>query len=59
VNRYLARDYRNPLAEAEVPGLRFDLLKCLDLYHSAELQTQVRRLVLQPQRTHGGKPAAR
>ena len=51
VDRYLARDYRNPLAEAEVKGVRFDLLKCLDLYHSRELQEQVRRLVMKPAQT--------
>ncbi|NWD77154.1 type VI secretion system amidase immunity protein Tai4 [Pseudomonas gingeri] len=51
VNRYLARDYHNPLAESEVQGVRFDLLKCLDLYHSKELDAQVKRLVINPKRT--------
>jgi hypothetical protein len=48
VDQYLARDYRNPLAESEVKGVRFDLLKCMDLYHSSELKEQVRRLVMKP-----------
>jgi hypothetical protein len=50
VDAYLARDYRNPLAEAEAPGLRFDFLKCLDLYHSAALDTLARRLTAPPAR---------
>ena len=52
VDRYLARDYANPLAESEVKGVRFDLLKCLDLYHSKELDAQVKRLVIHPRRTY-------
>jgi hypothetical protein len=52
VDRYLARDYSNPLTESEIKGVRFDFLKCLDLYHSKELDAQVRRLVIQPKRTY-------
>jgi hypothetical protein len=52
VDRYLARDYRNPLVDAEIKGVRFDLLKCMDLYHSAELDAQVKRLVIHPKRTY-------
>lgn len=48
VDRFLARDYRNPLAEAESPGQQFNLLKCLDLYHSSELDAQAKRLVMRP-----------
>ena len=48
VNEYLARDYHNPLADSEVKGVRFDLLKCLDLYYSAALDDQVKRLVIDP-----------
>lgn len=48
IDHYLARDYRNPLAESEVKDVRFDLLKCMDLYHSSELKEQVRRLVMKP-----------
>lgn len=61
VDRYLARDYRNPLVEAEIKGIKFDFLKCLDLYHSKELDAQVKRFVLKPKRTYrqdhsSGKP---
>ena len=51
VDKYLRRDYHNPLAEAEVKGIKFDLLKCLDLYHSRELAAQVKRFVPKPNRT--------
>ena len=52
VDQYLRRDYHNPLAEAEVKGVKFDLLKCLDMYHSKELETQVKRFVLKPDHTY-------
>lgn len=52
VDRYLARDYHNPYADAEAPGLKFQFLKCLDLYHSQELQAQVKRYVPNPKRTY-------
>lgn len=52
VDRYLARDYHNPLVESEVQGVRFDLLKCLDLYHSNELDAQAKRLVIHPNRIY-------
>ncbi|WP_203236094.1 type VI secretion system amidase immunity protein Tai4 [Pluralibacter gergoviae] len=48
VDRYLARDYYNPLAESEVRSIKFDLLKCFDLYHSDELAAQTRQMVLDP-----------
>jgi hypothetical protein len=51
VDSYLARDYRNPLAESEAKGVKFDFLKCLDLYHSKELEAQVKQLVANPNRT--------
>ncbi|KVC67341.1 hypothetical protein WI73_18900 [Burkholderia ubonensis] len=62
VDRYLARDYHNPLAESEIKGVRFDFLKCLDLYHSKELDSLVKRLVINPGRTYrqdNASPAAR
>ncbi|WP_080418202.1 type VI secretion system amidase immunity protein Tai4 [Burkholderia ubonensis] len=62
VDRYLARDYRNPLVESEIKGVRFDFLKCLDLYHSKELDSLVKRLVIDPGRTYrqdNASPAAR
>jgi len=52
VNSYLMRDYFNPIAESEVKGIRFDFLKCLDMYHSKELDAQVKRLVIRPSRTY-------
>ncbi len=52
VDRYLARNYANPLAGAEVKGLRFDLLKCLDLYHSRDLEALARQLVIHPGHTY-------
>jgi hypothetical protein len=52
VEDYLARDYHNPLVESEIKGVRFDFLKCLDLYHSRELDAQVERLVIHPKRTY-------
>ncbi|BCQ25599.1 type VI secretion system amidase immunity protein Tai4 [Caballeronia sp. NK8] len=53
VRKYLARDYYNPLVEAEVKGrdIRFDFLKCLDLYHSKELDRLVKQLVIDPNQT--------
>ncbi|EKS66453.1 MULTISPECIES: type VI secretion system amidase immunity protein Tai4 [Caballeronia] len=50
VRKYLRRDYYNPLVEAEAKGadIRFDFLKCLDLYHSKELERLVKRRVAHP-----------
>ncbi len=44
--KYLARDYSNPF-EGYV-GAEFKLLKCLDMYHSQELNEQVRKYVPHP-----------
>ncbi|KPW82552.1 Uncharacterized protein ALO76_01591 [Pseudomonas syringae pv. coriandricola] len=52
IDRFLARDYHNPLVESEVKGVRFDLLKCLDLYHSKELDSQVKKLVIKLDHTY-------
>lgn len=52
VDKYLARDYHNPLVESEIKGIRFDFLKCLDLYHSKELDSLVKRVVINPKRTY-------
>lgn len=51
VDQYLARDYHNPLVDSEIEGVRFDFLKCLDLYHSNELDAQTRQLVINPDHT--------
>lgn len=52
VDSYLARDYHNPLVESEIQGVRFDFLKCLDLYHSEELAALVKRFAIDPKRTY-------
>lgn len=52
VDSYLARDYHNPIAESEVKGVRFDFLKCLDLYHSEELDRQAKTFVTEPQKRY-------
>lgn len=52
INSYLDRNYQNPLVEAEVKGVRFDLLKCLDLYHSKELDSLAKEVVINPGHTY-------
>lgn len=52
VGQFIRRDYSNPLAEAEQSGVKFDLLKCLDLYHSRELDALAKRVVLNPGRNY-------
>jgi hypothetical protein len=52
VNDYLDRDYHNPIVESEVQGVRFDLLKCLDMYHSEALEAQVKHWVFSRDRTY-------
>ncbi|AEG71923.1 type VI secretion system amidase immunity protein Tai4 [Ralstonia solanacearum] len=59
VDRYLARNQANPLADAEIKGLRFDFLKCLDLYHSPELAALARRIVIHPGHIQAGQSTAR
>lgn len=49
IDRYLKRDYQNPLVEYK--GIDFSLLKCLDMYHSKELDAQVKQFVPRPRRT--------
>ncbi len=49
INRFLARDYHNPLVEYQ--GIQFNLLKCMDLYHSRELADQVKKFVPNPRHT--------
>jgi hypothetical protein len=52
IESYLARDYHNPLVESEVKDVRFDFLKCLDLYHSKDLEALVKRLVINPKHSY-------
>lgn len=48
VSRYLARKYNS----IHGPDIKLDLLKCLDMYHSKELDAQVKRFVSKPNRTY-------
>lgn len=59
VDNYLARDYSNPLVESEIKGVRFDFLKCMDLYHSKALDDLAKRLVIHPKRIHGQENSSR
>lgn len=59
VNSYLARDYSNPLVESEIKGVRFDFLKCMDLYHSKALDDLAKRLVIHPKRIYGQEHPSR
>ncbi|KML43061.1 hypothetical protein VL15_37585 [Burkholderia cepacia] len=52
VAKYLARDYRNPVVESEVRDVKFDFLKCVDLYHGKELEAAAKQLVLRPNSTY-------
>lgn len=47
ITRYLQRDYRNPLRGDEPTSVQFNLLKCLDLYHSSDLALLGKRVVIQ------------
>lgn len=59
VSSYLARDYSNPLVESEIKGVRFDFLKCMDLYHSKALDDLAKRLVIHPKRIYGQEHSSR
>jgi len=50
IRHYLNRDYHHPFVEYK--GVQFSLLKCLDMYHSKELDAQVKRYVGNPNRTY-------
>ena len=52
VAKYLGRDYRNPVVEPEVRDVKFDFLKCVDLYHGKELDIAAKQLVFRPNRTY-------
>ncbi|MFI3047672.1 type VI secretion system amidase immunity protein Tai4 [Pseudomonas coronafaciens] len=52
IDKYLARDYTNPLVESEIKGVKFDLLNCLDLYHSKELNSLVKEVMIKPGHTY-------
>jgi hypothetical protein len=46
VEKYLRRDYSTPVEG--YAGANFNLLKCIDMYHSRELNIQVRKYVPHP-----------
>ncbi|KPW99881.1 MULTISPECIES: type VI secretion system amidase immunity protein Tai4 [Pseudomonas syringae group] len=52
VEKYLVRDYTNPLTESQIKGIKFDLLKCLDMYHSKELDALTKKVVTDPNHTY-------
>jgi hypothetical protein len=52
IARYLKRDYHNLLVESEIKDVRFDFLKCMDLYHSQELVDLSKKFVINPDRTY-------
>ncbi|MDO5666766.1 MAG: T6SS amidase immunity protein Tai4 family protein [Alcaligenaceae bacterium] len=54
VAEYLQRPYRDEPEEAEQPQMlpQLKLLKCLDLYHSAELESLAKEYVIDPDRSY-------
>jgi hypothetical protein len=48
VEKYLAREYHS----IQGPDVKLNLMKCFDMYHSAEMETLVRRFVIYPKRTY-------
>ncbi|AQT60809.1 hypothetical protein CBP51_09115 [Cellvibrio mixtus] len=52
ISDYLARDYRNPLVETEIKNVKFDFLKCLDLYHSNDLEKLAKQVVINPDHSY-------
>jgi hypothetical protein len=52
IKRYLARDYKNPLVESEIKNIQFNFLKCLDLYHSDDLEKLAKKVVINPKRSY-------
>ncbi|MHA6908397.1 T6SS amidase immunity protein Tai4 family protein [Ralstonia pseudosolanacearum] len=53
----LARHYADRLADAAIRERRFGLLKCLDRYHSRELEALTRQLVSHPGHNNPSCPA--
>jgi hypothetical protein len=50
IDRYLARTYH----AKDAPDVRLDLMKCIDMYHSEELDAQVKQYVDRPSATYAG-----
>ncbi len=54
IEKYLARQYNS----IQGPSIRLDLMKCLDLYHSKDLDLLAKRVVPKPTRTYRQDSAA-
>lgn len=52
VAKYLAHDFRHPIVESEVKDVKFDFLKCVDLYHGRERDTAAKERVPRPNSTY-------
>ena len=52
IDKYLSRDYFNPYDEFEVKQVKYDYLKCLDLYHSKDLKRLAKEIVSEPNETY-------
>ncbi len=48
VNKYLSREYHS----FEGPSIKLNLMKCMDMYHSKELDALVKKYVRKPNRTY-------
>ena len=48
IEKYLARQYNS----IQGPSIKLDLMKCLDLYHSKDLDLLAKRVVPTPARTY-------
>ena len=51
IDKYLSRDYFNPYAEFD-NKVKYDYLKCLDLYHSKDLKRLAKEIVSEPNETY-------
>lgn len=51
IDKYLSRDYFNPYAEFN-KEVKYDYLKCLDLYHSKDLKRLAKEIVYDPNETY-------
>ena len=51
IDKYLSRDYFNPYAEFD-KEVKYDYLKCLDLYHSKDLKRLAKEIVYDPNETY-------
>ncbi|AAZ36701.1 conserved hypothetical protein [Pseudomonas savastanoi pv. phaseolicola 1448A] len=40
------------MAESQIKGIKFDLLKCLDMYHSKQLDALTKKVVTDPNHTY-------